>query len=100
METPVIPSEQLHEESPQTAPAQLTPAPPKKRRPPKPETIMALIAAAAALLLAAVLLMSRPYFPQESPVLGEEDPEALLHQQATEEELPWPPLETYLEPTI
>ena len=41
--------------------------------------------------------MSRDYFPD--PSLAEEDPEALLHQQQAEE-LPWPPLETYLEPTV
>ena len=72
--------------------------PARKRRQLRPEWILAIIAAAAALLLGAVLLMSRSYFPEKKPVLSEEDPEILLHQQA--EELPWPPLETYLEPTV
>ena len=77
----------------------LAAAPDKKRRKPlRPEWILAIVAAGAAVLLAVVLLMSRAYFPENASVPGEEDPEILLHQQA--EELPWPPLETYLEPTV
>ena len=65
----------------------------------RPEWILGMVAVAAAVVLIVVLLMSRAYFPQK-PVLGEEDPEALLHQQQEMEEMPWPPLEEYLEPTI
>ena len=65
----------------------------------RPEWILGVLAAAAAVVFAVVLLMSRSYFPKEVP-LGEEDPEALLHQQQGMEEMPWPPLEEYLEPTI
>ena len=71
-----------------------------KRRGLRPEWMLAIIAAAAALLLGAVLLMSRSYFPEKKPVLSEEDPEILLHQQQAEEDLAWPPLEQYLEPTV
>ena len=66
----------------------------------RPEWIMGIVAAAAALVLIVVLLISLPYFPKPSPALDTEDPEALLHRQEEPEELPWPPLETYLEPTI
>jgi len=79
---------------PETA-AEESPDPAPKRRYLRPEWILGIIAAAAALVLGAVLLMSRPYFPKEA----EEDPELLLHQQEAEEE-PWPPLETWLEPTV
>ena len=72
--------------------------PASRRRPLRPEWILGIIALAAALVLAVVFLMSRPYFPEKD--LQEEDPELLLHQQQTQEELPWPPLETYLEPTV
>ena len=65
----------------------------------RPEWILGMVAVAAAVVLIVVLLMSRAYFPQK-PVLGEEDPEALLHLQQEMEEMPWPPLEEYLEPTI
>ncbi len=69
-----------------------------RRRPLRPEWILGIIAAAAALLLGAVLLMSRSYLPAGAS--HEEDPEILLHQQQEAEELPWPPLEDYLEPTL
>ena len=65
----------------------------------RPEWILGIIAAVAAVILVIVLLMSRSYFPKK-PVLGEEDPEALLHQQQEMEDVAWPPLEEYLEPTI
>ena len=65
----------------------------------RPEWILGIIAAAAALVLAVVLLMSRAYFPEKAPVPGEEDPEALLHQQM-EDDAPWPPPELFLEPTV
>lgn len=65
----------------------------------RPEWILGIIAAVAAVILVIVLLISRSYFPKK-PVLGEEDPEVLLHQQQAMEEMPWPPLEEYLEPTI
>ena len=81
---------------PDTIPEEF-PTPSRKARGLRPEWILGIIAAAAAVLLGVVLLMSRDYFPD--PSLAEEDPEALLHQQQAEE-LPWPPLETYLEPTV
>ena len=81
---------------PDTIPEEFS-TPSRKSRGLRPEWILGIIAAAAAILLGVVLLMSRDYFPD--PSLAEEDPEALLHQQQVEE-LPWPPLETYLEPTI
>jgi GH25 family lysozyme M1 (1,4-beta-N-acetylmuramidase) len=65
----------------------------------RPEWILGILAGIAAVILVIVLLMSRAYFPQK-PVLGEEDPEALLHQQQEMEDVAWPPLEEYLEPTI
>ena len=74
-------------------------APRKKRSGLRPEWILGIIAGVAAVILVIVLLMSRSYFP-EKPVLGEEDPEVLLHQQQEMEALPWPPLEEYLEPTV
>ena len=79
---------------------ELIPAQPdkKKRKPLRPEWILAIIAAGAAVLLIVMLLMSRACFPEETAPVGEEDPEALLHQR---EEDPWPPLEeTWLEPTV
>ena len=69
---------------------------PVRRKPLRPEWILGIIAAAAALLLIAVLVMSRAYLPKPA---DPEDPEILLHQQETEE-VPWPPLETWLEPTV
>ena len=81
---------------PDTIPEEF-PNPSRKARGLRPEWILGIIAAAAAVLLGVVLLMSRDYFPD--PSLAEEDPEALLHQQQVDE-LPWPPLETYLEPTV
>lgn len=59
----------------------------------RPEWILGLIAAAAALLLGIVFFMSRPYFP------GDEDPEALLHQQHAIQATA-PPIEAYIEPTV
>jgi len=70
---------------------------PVKRNPLRPEWILGIIAAVSALVLIVVLLMSRAYLPKPS---DDEDPEALLHQQQEPEEMPWPPLETYLEPTV
>ena len=82
---------------PEVAGRQLSPAP--TRRPGlRPEWILGIIAAAAALVLGAVLFMSRSYLPAGAS--HEEDPEILLHQQQEAEELPWPPLEDYLEPTL
>lgn len=52
---------------------QILPSP--SRKPLRPEWILGMVAAAAALLLGIVFFVSRPYFP------GDEDPEALLHQQ-------------------
>jgi len=69
-----------------------------RSRKPRPEWILGIITAAAALLLGTVFLMSCPYLPERTP--AEEDPEMLLHQQQAAEEMPWPPLETYLEPTV
>ncbi len=66
----------------------------------RPEWILGILAALAALVLGVVLLMSRSYFPDRSSASMEEDPEALLHQQQTEENLVWPPVEQYLEPTV
>ena len=98
METLEIPEEL--EQTPFTidsAPEETLPAYPKRKRL-RPEWILGIIAVAAAALLAAVFLMSRAYFPQEPET---EDPEILLHQQQPEDvELPWPPLEEYLEPTV
>ena len=71
---------------------------PVLRRRLRPEWILAIIAAAAALLLGVVLLMSRAYFPEKS--LDEEDPEILQHQQQTQEDAPWPPLQDYPEPAV
>ena len=70
---------------------------PVRRKPLRPEWILGIIAAAAALLLIAVLVMSRAYLPKPA---DPEDPEMLLHQQQETEEVPWPPLETWLEPTV
>ena len=70
---------------------------PVRRKPLRPEWILGIIAAAAALLLIAVLVMSRAYLPKPA---DPEDPEILLHQQQETEEVPWPPLETWLEPTV
>ena len=81
---------------PDTIPEEFS-TPSRKARGLRPEWILGIIAAAAAVLLGVVLLMSRDYFPD--PSLAEEDPEALLHQLLVDE-LPWPPLETYLEPTV
>ena len=64
----------------------------------RPEIILGIIAALAAVFLGVVLLMSRSYFPEKA--LDEEDPEVLQHQQQNMEDVAWPPLEEYLEPTI
>ena len=72
---------------------------PVRSRKLRPEWILGIIAAAAALLLGIVLLMSRSYMTEKTAPSHEEDPELLQHQQMPEE-APWPPLETYLEPTV
>ena len=79
----------------ETPPQTTRPAASPKRRPLRPELIMGIIALGAALLLIVMLLLSRPYLTP-----AEEDPEILLHQQQAQEEEPWPPIETWLEPTI
>ena len=81
---------------PESVPEADTPRP-VRRKPLRPEWILGIIAAAAALLLIAVLVMSRAYLPKPA---DPEDPEILLHQQQETEEVPWPPLETWLEPTV
>ena len=98
METQEIPKEQNQAETTEERlPEMSAPARPK-RSGLRPEWILGIIAGAAALLLGAVLLMSRPYFPEKTDT---EDPEILLHQQHQEDpELPWPPIEEYLEPTV
>jgi len=86
------------QEFPEPVPEKEAPLPiPRKRKPLSPEWILGIIAAASALVLIVVLLMSRSYLPKASDT---EDPEVLLHQQQEPEEVPWPPLETYLEPTV
>ena len=65
----------------------------RRRKKLGPEWILALFAAAAALLLGILLLLSRPYFP------GDEDPEAVLHQQALPQ-ITQPSAETYPDPTV
>ena len=97
METLEIPEELKQTENLDACLPELPPDTAGKRPGLRPEWILGIIAALAALLLGTVLLMSRDYFPDKS--LAEEDPEALLHQQ-NGEDVPWPPLETYLEPTI
>ena len=78
-----------------TATQATAPTASQKRRPLRPELIMGIIALGAALLLIVMILLSRPHFtPQE------EDPEILQHQQQVQNEEPWPPVETWLEPTI
>ena len=62
----------------------------------RPEWILGILAGVAAVLLGIVVLMSRPYLKPASP--AQEDPELL--QQYIPEAEPWPPLETYLEPTV
>ena len=69
-----------------------------RKRPIRPEWLLVIIALAAALLLGGILLISRPYMLPKEP--AEEDPELLLHQHQAQEDAPWPPLETYLEPTV
>jgi len=91
-ETPTLPENETAEyilipESAQEAP--------QKRRPPRPEWIMGIIALCAAILLAVVVVLSKPHM-----TVKEEDPELLWHQQHQEEDAPWPPLETWLEPTV
>ena len=83
-------------ELPESAPEADAPRP-VRRKPLRPEWILGIIAVAAALLLIAVLVMSRAYLPKPA---DPEDPEMLLHQQQETEEVPWPPLETWLEPTV
>ena len=79
----------------ENAPQTNIPAASAKRRPLRPELIMGIIALGAALLLMVMILLSRPHFtPQE------EDPEILQHQQQIQNEEPWPPVETWLEPTV
>ena len=105
LEETEIPSEELSVQPqsppqvpPEPVPEKEAPLPiPRKRKPLSPEWILGIIAAASALVLIVVLLMSRSYLPKASDT---EDPEVLLHQQQELEEVPWPPLETYLEPTV
>ena len=94
MEIIDIPEEQNPAETEQT------PLPAGKRRHLRPEWILAVIAAASALLLGILLLTGRSYFPEKPPVCAGEDPEILLHQQQTEDDSVWPPLDLYLEPTV
>jgi len=85
----ILPEQTFPEPLPEAE--ELLPAVGKSRKL-RPEWILAMVAAAAAVLLGITIVLSRPYFS------GEEDPEALLHQQvvqATE-----PVVETYLEPTV
>ena len=91
MALPETPTRPEHETAPQT----IVPAAAPKRRPLRPELIMGIIALGAALLLMVMILLSKPLFTPK-----EEDPEILLHQHQTQEEVPWPPAETWLEPTI
>ena len=91
MALPETPTRPEHE----TATQATAPTASQKRRPLRPELIMGIIALGAALLLIVMILLSRPHFtPQE------EDPEILQHQQQVQNEDPWPPVETWLEPTI
>ena len=91
MALPETPTRPEHE----TATQATAPTASQKRRPLRPELIMGIIALGAALLLIVMILLSRPHFtPQE------EDPEILQHQQQVQNEEPWPPVETWLEPTI
>ena len=91
MALPESPTQPEQEAAPQT----IIPAATPKRRPLRPELIMGIIALCAALLLIVMVLLSRPYFTP-----ADEDPEILQHQQQSQNEEPWPPLETWLEPTI
>ena len=93
MDTPILPKEPDHSEAPE---AQISLPGPRRLR---PEEILGILAAGAALLLILVLIMSRPYFPKNTPVIGEEDPEALLHQQQSSQDAVWPPLDLYQAPT-
>ena len=92
-ETPAAPETATTEQisSPEHAPAASS-----GRRPLRPEWILAIIALCAAVLLGILLLMSKDRFP----TAAEEDPELLQHQQQAAPEEPWPPLETWLEPTV
>ena len=91
MALPESPPQPEQEAAPQT----IIPAATPKHRPLRPELIMGIIALCAALLLIVMVLLSRPYFTP-----ADEDPEILQHQQQSQNEEPWPPLETWLEPTI
>lgn len=90
----IIPEENVLKADPRLTPEGIR----KGSRRLRPEWILGIIAAAAALLLGVVLLASRSYLPKQLP--SAEDPEILLHQQQTEEDFPWPPLEQYQEPTV
>ena len=99
-ETPTQPLPQQDIMDAQRIPQQLQ-FPTKGPRRLRPEWILGILAAASALLLVVVLLMSRSYISlPEKGTVHEEDPELLLHQQQEAIELPWPPLEEYLEPTV
>ena len=92
-ETPAAPETATTE---QISAQEHAPAASSGRRPLRPEWILAIIALCAAVLLGILLLMSKDRFP----TAAEEDPELLQHQQQAAPEEPWPPLETWLEPTI
>ena len=97
MEITELPARQERTDTQNIPTPEALPDTPARRKKLRPEWILGIIAAAAALLLAAVLLMSRAYLPKPAQ---DEDPEILMHQQQDPEDVPWPPLQDYLEPTV